>query len=277
MKYIKRSLFIFVPLLLSLFLIRGYISTNNFKGMLGFILKSSGLNIEFKKVELEGFGKIKIDDLKVKDQAGNTVIDAKKATAKINLMLPSRLSKIEVYNATVNLERYPQNQFNVFNILKPDDKKKVTYDNTNRLGKLYFYNSVLNFTDTSYKEKISKTLKNVNGYLEVSKSRGFSLEAKGSDGDESIKVYLAQKVNTLQSFKSMFDTTKNTDPKKKEFHLGFEFKNVNITESLGQFVPLEMIKAKGGKLTGNLELSQKHQESVMKVKGKLDIKNGKLS
>ena len=276
MKYIKRSLFIFVPLLLSLFLIRGYISTNNFKGMLGFILKSSGLNIEFKKVELEGFGKIKIDDLKVKDQAGNTVIDAKKATAKINLMLPSRLSKIEVYNATVNLERYPQNQFNVFNILKPDDKKKVTYDNTNRLGKLYFYNSVLNFTDTSYKEKISKTLKNVNGYLEVSKSRGFSLEAKGSDGDESIKVYLAQKVNTLQSFKSMFDTTKNTDPKKKEFHLGFEFKNVNITESLGQFVPLEMIKAKGGKLTGNLELSQKHQESVMKVKGKLDIKNGIL-
>ena len=276
MKYIKRSLFVFIPLLLSLFLIRGYISTNNFKGMLGFILKSSGLNIEFKKVELEGFGKIKIDDLKVKDQAGNTVIDAKKATAKINLMLPSRLSKIEVYNATVNLERYPQNQFNVFNILKPDDKKKVTYDNTNRLGKLYFYNSVLNFTDTSYKEKISKTLKNVNGYLEVSKSRGFSLEAKGSDGDESIKVYLAQKVNTLQSFKSMFDTTKNTDPKKKEFHLGFEFKNVNITESLGQFVPLEMIKAKGGKLTGNLELSQKHQESVMKVKGKLDIKNGIL-
>ena len=276
MKYIKRSLFVFIPLLLSLFLIRGYISTNNFKGMLGFILKSSGLNVEFKKVEFEGFGKIKIDDLKVKDQAGNTVIDAKKATAKINLMLPSRLSKIEVYNATVNLERYPQNQFNVFNILKPDDKKKVTYDNTNRLGKLYFYNSVLNFTDTSYKEKISKTLKNVNGYLETSKSRGFSLEAKGSDGDESIKVYLAQKVNTLQSFKSMFDTTKNTDPKKKEFYLGFEFKNVNITESLGQFVPLEMIKAKGGKLTGNLELSQKHQKSVMKVKGKLDIKNGIL-
>ena len=45
---------------------------------------------------------------------------------------------------------------------------------------------------------------------------------------------------------------------------------------MGQFVPLEMIKAKGGKLTGNLELSQKHQESVMKVKGKLDIKNGIL-
>ena len=191
-------------------------------------------------------------------------------------MLPSRLSRIDVYNATVNLERYPQNKFNVFNILKPDDKKKVTYDNTNRLGKLYYHDSILNYTDTSYKEKISKTLKNVNGYLEVSKSRGFSLEAKGSDDAESIKVHLAQKVNTLQSFRSMFDKTKNTDPKKKEFYLGFEFKNVNVTQSLGQYVPLDMIKAKGGILTGNLELSQKHKESVMKVKGKLNVKNGTL-
>ena len=127
MKYIRKTLIAFIPLLLSLFLIRGYISTNNFKGMLGYILKTSGLNVEFKKVELEGFGKLRIDDLKVKDQSGNLVIDAKKATAKINLMLPSRLSKIEVSDATVNLDRYPQNKFNVFNILKPDDKKKVTY------------------------------------------------------------------------------------------------------------------------------------------------------
>ena len=274
MKYIRKTLIVFIPLLLSLFLIRGYISTNNFKGILGYILKTSGLNVEFKKVEFEGFGKLKIDDLKVKDQSGNVVIDAKKATAKINLMLPSRLSKIEVSDAVVNLDRYPQNQFNVFNILKPDDKKRVTYDNTNRLGKLYFYNSVLNYTDTSYEKKIAKTLKNVNGYLEASKSRGFSLEAKGSDGGESIKVFLGLKVNTIQSFKSMFDKTKNTDPKKKEFHLGFEFKNVNITESLGQYVPLDMIKAKEGVLTGNLELTQKHKESVMKVKGKLDVKNG---
>ena len=118
MKYIRKTLIAFIPLLLSLFIIRGYISTNNFKGILGYILKtSSGLNVEFKKVELEGFGKLRIDDLKVKDQSGNIVIDAKKATAKINLMLPSRLSKIEVSNATVNLDRYPQNKFNVFNIL----------------------------------------------------------------------------------------------------------------------------------------------------------------
>ena len=62
MKYIRKTLIAFIPLLLSLFLIRGYISTNNFKGMLGYILKTSGLNVEFKKVELEGFGKLRIDD-----------------------------------------------------------------------------------------------------------------------------------------------------------------------------------------------------------------------
>ena len=34
MKYIRKSLFTFIPLLLSLFLVRGFIATNNFKGML---------------------------------------------------------------------------------------------------------------------------------------------------------------------------------------------------------------------------------------------------
>ena len=77
MKYIRKTLIAFIPLLLSLFIIRGYISTNNFKGILGYILKTSGLNVEFKKVELEGFGKLRIDDLKVKDQSGNIVIDAR--------------------------------------------------------------------------------------------------------------------------------------------------------------------------------------------------------
>ena len=45
MKYIRKTLIAFIPFLLSLFLIRGYISTNNFKGMLGYILKTSGLNV----------------------------------------------------------------------------------------------------------------------------------------------------------------------------------------------------------------------------------------
>ena len=80
MKYIKRSLIVFIFLLMSLFALKFYISTKNFRGVLTSILKSSGLNVEFRNVKLIGFNKIQIDNLKVKDLAGNVVIDAKKSS-----------------------------------------------------------------------------------------------------------------------------------------------------------------------------------------------------
>ncbi len=277
MKYMKKTLYLFIPLLIILFLAKGIVSTVYFKNNLTSILKSSGLNVEFDKVHLD-FHKVKIDNLKVMDQAGNLVIDSKRAEARINLLVPTRLLRIDVYDAVVNLERYKGNKFNAFNILKPDDKdKKQTYDKTNRLGRLYFHNSVLNFTDTSFEKRIFKTLNNVNGYLDASKSRGFALEAKGKSGDETLGVKLIQQLNTLQSFKSMFDKGKNSDPKRKNFHLGFEFNNVEITENLGQYVPLNMITAKGGRLNGNLELTDNDSKEVMKVKGQLDIIEGILN
>ncbi len=278
MKYIKQSLYVFIPLLLSLFLVKGYISTNLFKGNLEHILKSTGLNVEFRKVRLKGLSVLEIDNLKVKDQSGNVVIDAGKAKARINLMMPSRLLKIDIYNAVVNLERYKENKFNVFNILKPAKKEKVkTYDKTNRIGKLYFYDSLLNYSDTSFDKRIGKTLKNVKGYLETSLSRGFSLAAEGYGEGEWLKVKLAQQVNTIQSFMSMFDNRSNNALERKEFKLGFEFKDVNVTEELGQYVPLEMISAKAGKLNGTLEISDDNKEKVMKVRGKLDVKGGTVS
>ena len=73
MKYIKRSLIVFIFLLMSLFALKFYISTKNFRGVLTSILKSSGLNVEFRNVKLIGFNKIQIDNLKVKDLAGNVI------------------------------------------------------------------------------------------------------------------------------------------------------------------------------------------------------------
>ena len=107
MKYIKRSLIVFIFLLMSLFALKFYISTKNFRGVLTSILKSSGLNVEFRNVKLIGFNKIQIDNLKVKDLAGNVVIDAKKTTAGISLLMPTRLNRIDVYNGTViwNVEK----------------------------------------------------------------------------------------------------------------------------------------------------------------------------
>ena len=283
MKYIKRSLIVFIFLLMSLFALKFYISTKNFRGVLTSILKSSGLNVEFRNVKLIGFNKIQIDNLKVKDLAGNVVIDAKKTTAGISLLMPTRLNRIDVYNGIVNLERRKDNDFNIFHVIKTDPKKPKTFDPTSRIGKMHIHNSILNFTDTTYSKKIRKTLKKVSGRLEVAKSRGFSLFAKGSgnkneDGTtEILKVELKQLIKSKQSIYSMFDKIKNSDIRRKDARLNFGFENVRITEELGQYAQVDMIKAKGGILTGALKMEQNKIEKKIHALGSLKIKNGKLS
>ena len=282
MKYIKKSLIIFIFLLMSLFALKFYISTKNFKSMLTSILKSSGLNVEFKNVKLIGFNKLQIDNLKVKDMAGNVVIDGKRTTAGISLLMPTRLSRIDIYNGTVNLERRKDNDFNIFHVIKPQPKKPKTFDPTSRIGKLHIHNATLNYTDISFDKKISKKLIKVNGRLETAKSRGFSLFAKGvgnknEDGTvETLKIELKQLVKSKQSIYSMFDKMKNSDEKRKEFRLNFGFENVGITEELGQYVPLEMITAKGGILNGVLKLENDKVKKTMHALGNLKIRNGKL-
>ena len=283
MKYIKRSLIVFIFLLMSLFALKFYISTKNFRGVLTSILKSSGLNVEFRNVKLIGFNKIQIDNLKVKDLAGNVVIDAQKTTAGISLLMPTRLNRIDVYNGIVNLERRKDNDFNIFHVIKTDPKKPKTFDPTSRIGKMHIHNSILNFTDTTYSKKIRKTLKKVSGRLEVAKSRGFSLFAKGSgnkneDGTtEILKVELKQLIKSKQSIYSMFDKIKNSDIRRKDARLNFGFENVRITEELGQYAQVDMIKAKGGILTGALKMEQNKIEKKIHALGSLKIKNGKLS
>jgi len=268
---------------MSLFALKFYISTKNFRGVLTSILKSSGLNVEFRNVKLIGFNKIQIDNLKVKDLAGNVVIDAKKTTAGISLLMPTRLNRIDVYNGTVNLERRKNEDFNIFHVIKKDPKKPKTFDTTSRIGKMHIHNSILNFTDTTYSKKIRKTLKKVSGRLEVAKSRGFSLFAKGSgnkneDGTtEILKVELKQLIKSKQSIYSMFDKIKNSDIRRKDARLNFGFENVRITEELGQYAQVDMIKAKGGILTGALKMEQNKIEKKIHALGSLKIKNGKLS
>ena len=282
MKYIKKSLIVFIFLLMSLFALKFYISTKNFKSMLTSILKSSGLNVEFKAVKLIGFNTIQIDNLKVKDMSGNVVIAGKKTTAGISLFMPTRLNRIDIYNGTVNLERRKNNDFNIFHVIKPQPQKPKTFDPTSRIGKLHIHNATLNYTDISFDKKIKKTLTKVNGRLETAKSRGFSLLAKGSgnkneDGTlEALKIELKQLVKSKQSIYSMFDKIKNSDPKRKEFRLNFSFENVGITEELGQYVPLDMITAKGGILNGVLKLENDKVKKTMRALGNLKIRNGKL-
>ena len=197
--------------------------------------------------------------------------------------MPTRLNRIDVYNGTVNLERRKNEDFNIFHVIKKDPKKPKTFDTTSRIGKMHIHNSILNFTDTTYSKKIRKTLKKVSGRLEVAKSRGFSLFAKGSgnkneDGTtEILKVELKQLIKSKQSIYSMFDKIKNSDIRRKDARLNFGFENVRITEELGQYAQVDMIKAKGGILTGALKMEQNKIEKKIHALGSLKIKNGKLS
>ena len=273
MKYVRRGLYIFIPLLLCLFALRAYISTNNFRDLLTNILKNSGLNVTFEKVELQGFNKLKIDNLIVRDIHGNVFINSKKTTANINLLVPSRLNRIDVYDAIVNIERQKNNHMNVFDIMKPSNKKN-SIDRASRLGKLYIHNATVNYSDVSYAKKIEKTLNKVNGFLETAKSRGFTLEAKGSNGNEVLGIKLRNPIKRVQNFWSIFNKKKNNDEKEKHFEMTLDFKNVKITELLGQYVPLDMIKAKSGILDGRLFLSNKNPKKETIPVGNLKITNG---
>ena len=276
MRYLKKSLIVFFIILVSIFLVKVYISTNNFAKNLEKILNSSGLNVEFSDIKLEKFNKLKIENFKLKDMDDNIAIDAKNTIASLNLLMPSRLLRIDVYDAIVNLERRENNDFNIFNVIKPSDKKKQPLDRTSRIGRLYIHNAKLNYSDVSYENKINKTMEKVNGYLEYSKSRGFILEAKGKSESEGIGVKVGSIVDTIQSIYSMFDFKKNSTVDRKNFFVGFNFENINITEELGQYVPLEIIKSKSGILNGNLSLDDKNNKKETTVKGYLTVKNGKI-
>ena len=238
MKYIKRTLLIFLVVFGLLIGIQNYIATQNFKGLLINILNNSGLNVEFDTVKLEQLNKIVIKNLKVKDMKNNIVINSPETVATINIMMPSRLLRVDVNRPIVNLERQKNNHFNIFDVLKSKPQKHPVYDKTSRLGKIYINNAILNYSDISFNQKIEKQLKNVNGFLETTKSRGFILEAKGKENDEELGIKLGVGTITVQNFNSLFNEQKNKNKSKKNYYVNFQFKNVKVNEKLGQYVPI---------------------------------------
>lgn len=277
MKYIKKTFIIFITILMSLFFLEGYVQSDSFKHILLQILNTSGLNVEFSKIKIEKLSEIKIENLKVKDIDKKIVIDSKYTVAKLNLLLPSRLLRIDVNDAVVNLERSDNNHFNIFDILEKKIDKNPPLDRASRLGRLYINNSQLNYVDKSFKEKIHKKLFNINGFLETSKSRGFILEARGNDENEIIGIKLGTVIDTKQSLSSLFDFEKNDTEKRKNYYVNFDFENVNVDKSISQYIPIDLIKVTGGIINGDISLNNYNPEKNLKITGKLDVKDGKLS
>ena len=265
MRYLKKGLYIFIPLLFTLFVVKTYISTNNFNNNLEKILKSSGLNVETGKIKIKGLNKIEIDDLVVKDQSGKDFIRAKKAEAFVNLLVPSRISKVNVYDANITIERYKDNQMNVYNILKKSNSKVI--DRASRIGKINIIDSRLSYKDFSYEKLIEKKMNGMNGQMNVSKSEGFDLKAKAKDNGEEIGIDLSLKKPVTGLLKSLFSNKKSEASK---FSLALDFKNVKLFEEASQFVPYKDIVVYEGLLNGNLKIQPQN------ITGSLDVKNGTI-
>ena len=270
MRFFKKGLYVFIPLLFAVLIIKSYISTNNFNNNLEKILESSGLNVEVGKIKIKGLNKIEIQNLIVKYQNNKDFIKAKRVEAYINLFVPSRISKVNIYDADVTIERYKNNKMNVYNIMKSKESKVI--DRTSRIGKINIIDSKLLYRDYSYSKLIEKKMSVLNGTLDVSKSEGFGLKGKAKEKNEEIGIELSLKKPKKTIIESLFSNTK--DEKKEQgnsnFSLLFDFKNVNIFEEAGQFVPYNDIKIYDGLLNGNIKIQSN------KITGKLDVKNGTI-
>lgn len=276
MKYIKKALLIFCSLLMSLFFVDKYIETAHFNKVLSSILKMTGLNVEFDSVSVTGLRNLEAHNVIVKDQKGEDVIIAKRAKAKINLLVPSRLLKIEIEEPTVNLRREKNNYFNVFGILKSDTRKIKANDRTSRLGRLYIKNAQLNYEDISFKEKIEKKLYNIDGFLEMNKSLGFVLEAKGVSDGETIGVKLGDVMSFTSGLLSFFETKESNSKDNKNFYTHFFFDSVQLNEKFAQYIPIDLISVQKGVLSGDLRISNENIEKTLKVVGNLDVQSGKI-
>ncbi len=264
MEYIKKSLIVFFIFILSSFFILKYtVRTEFFNNNLEKILTSANMNIKIGKVNFKNIHNIEISNLEIYDQNKKPFLIAKKANAKISLLTPTRISKIDVYDAIVDIERYKENKLNVLNIVKPSQSKAV--DNTSRIGFIYLHDSRLTYRDFAYDKKIEKSMSNVNGILDISKTRGFYINALAIEKDEKLdfKLALSQPKERLD-IKSIFSKTKEY---KSTFNMSFKFKNFKLFEEATQYIPYEDIIVYDGRLNGQISIS-KH------VIGDLHIKDG---
>lgn len=268
MRYFKRAIITFVPIILIVFGVKSYITTKNFPETLNKIIYDSGIaDIKIGDIEIEGFREIKIHDVVVNDLNGSNVLEAPLIKVGINIFMPSKIPKIDVYDATINLVRGKSEHYNIYDILKKG-KEKNNIDRASRIGYIDIHNSTLNFTDTTFTNEINQTLKSVEGFVEVTKSKGFNIYAIGNivndEGVElehsSMSIDLKNLLHTNQSIRSLLDVYKNNENYRKDFSLDFNFSNVPINEELGQYTYLKILDVKDGILNGNLKLTNRRDD-----------------
>ena len=265
MKYLKKTVIVFVLLLLFITGLVFYINSSKFTQNVQEVIKSLNLNLKVGDAKFVGFGKIKVTDLTLYDKEGNPAIEAKEAYVYINPLSITRVRKIDVYSPNIILEKYKNLKFNITEMFASDSNK---IDRTSRIGRINFYNANLDYRDKSYEKLIQKDLSNVNGYVSFSKSKGISLEAKGSSGDEKVGVILKVIYPPKNPIRKFFKKPVND---KNIVYLKLDFDNLRLFQEAGQYVPFNGLDIYDGRLTGFLELGEDK-----KFSGNLEVKNGTI-
>ena len=155
MKYLKKTVIVFVLLLLFITGLVFYINSSKFTQNVQEVIKSLNLNLKVGDAKFVGFGKIKVTDLTLYDKAGNPALEAKEAYVYINPLSITRVRKIDVYSPNIILEKYKNLKFNITEMFSSDSNK---IDRTSRIGRINFYNANLDYRDKSYEKLIQKDL-----------------------------------------------------------------------------------------------------------------------
>jgi translocation and assembly module TamB len=263
MKYLKKTVVVFILLLVVITGVVTYINSELFGKNIQSIIKSLNLDIEVKDAKFVGYGKIKITGLVLYDKEKRPAIQADEGYIYINPFSISRVRKIDVYSPNIILEKYDGMKFNIVEMFSGESDK---IDRTSRIGRINFYDAKLDYRDTSYKKLIQKNMNNVNGYVNFSKAKGISLEAAGNNDSEKIGIIL--KITPPQKrSRELFLKRKTVHESKIYFELNFD--NFGIFPEAVQYVPFEGLEVYDGKLTGQLKMGLNK-----KFSGNLNIKNG---
>ena len=263
MKYLKKTIIVFILLLMVITGVVTYINSKLFSRDIQGIIKSFNLDIEVGDAKFVGYGKIKVTGLILYDKQKKPAVEANEAYIYINPFSISRVRKIDVYSPNVILEKHDGVKFNIVEMFSGESGK---IDRTSRIGRINFYNAKLDYRDTSYDKPIQKNLDNVNGYMNFSKAKGISLEAAGNNNDEKIgvvlKIFYPQKKSP-----EVFLQRKAIRESKVYFELNFD--KFGIFPEAVQYVPFKGLEVYNGKISGQLKLGLNK-----KFSGDLKIENG---
>lgn len=251
------------------------ISYINLNMLSGYILKNvMGTNIQVKDIKLDGLI-LKITDIDIKDLKGEKIGNIKRANIYINPFLPMRIKNVSFNEGNLKIIQNKDGKINVNNIF-PTSKSISRISNFSNI-KLNNLNVV--YVNNAFNKRIEKKLENVSGNMGILLENGFDINIKGeSKGSltgekEYIDVKLSQKQDNELNILSLFSFKKRNDKNLKEIQ-EFNFKNVDIDETLSQFVPIKEVNAQSGKLNGWLKIEGKNKSQ--KLFSNLDFQSSKF-